>query len=73
MKKSFGLLLFVCMLQSIGWGQELNHLFKAGDEKAAAMRMLKHINENLSHESAPKWAKDFVTMLEVKESPESEP
>ena len=54
------------------WDAEVD-LFKAGDEKAAAMRMLKHIDENLSHESAPKWAEDFVTMLQVKESPESEP
>jgi len=59
-------------IPKLRWEAEVD-LFKAGDEKAAAMRMLKHINENLSHESAPKWAKDFVTMLEVKESPESEP
>lgn len=54
------------------WDAEVD-LFKAGDEKAAAMRMLKHIDENLSHESAPKWAEDFVSMLQVKESSESEP
>jgi hypothetical protein len=54
------------------WDAEVD-LFKAGDEKAAAMRMLQHIDENLSHESAPKWAEDFVTMLQVKESPESNP
>ena len=39
MKKSFGLLLFVCMLQSIGWGQELNHLFKAGEEGYGCFRI----------------------------------
>ncbi|MFM2199459.1 MAG: hypothetical protein RLZZ505_2891 [Verrucomicrobiota bacterium] len=54
------------------WDAEVD-LFKAGDEKAAAMRMLQHIDENLSHESAPKWAEDFVTMLQVKDSDEGNP
>jgi hypothetical protein len=54
------------------WDAEVD-LFKAGDEKAAAMRMLKHIEENLTHESAPKWAEDFVKMLQIKESTQSEP
>ncbi len=54
------------------WDCELD-LFKAGDEKGAAIRMLKHIQENLAHESAPKWAEDFVTLLQIKDSAQSDP
>jgi hypothetical protein len=54
------------------WDAEVD-LFKAGDEKAAALRMLKHIDDNLSHESAPKWAEDFVALLQIKDSAESDP
>ncbi len=59
-------------LPNLRWEAEVD-LFKAGDEKAAAKRMLTHIDENLSHESAPKWAEDFVTMLQLKDSAESDP
>lgn len=52
------------------WDAEMD-LFKAGDEKGAAIRMLKHIEENLAHESAPKWAEDFVTLLQSPASPET--
>lgn len=59
-------------LPKLRWDAEVD-VFNAGDEKGAAVRMLRHIEENLSHESAPKWAEEFVTMLEIKESAESEP
>ncbi|MFK7850020.1 MAG: hypothetical protein AB8D78_03485 [Akkermansiaceae bacterium] len=51
------------------WEAELD-LFKSGDERAAAMRMLKHIDENISHKSAPKWTSDFVSLLQG--NPEAE-
>jgi hypothetical protein len=54
------------------WDAEVD-LFKVGDEKGAAVRMLKHIEDNLSHESAPRWAEDFVTLLQIKDSAESDP
>ena len=54
------------------WDAEVD-LFKVGDEKGAAVRMLKHIEDNLSHESAPQWAEDFVTMLQTKDSATSYP
>ncbi len=54
------------------WDAEVD-LFKIGDEQAAAGRMLKHIEDNLAHESAPKWAEDFITLLQIKDSAESDP
>jgi hypothetical protein len=54
------------------WDAEMD-LFKAGDEKGAAIRMLKHIEENLSHESAPKWAEDFVALLQDPASAGTDP
>ena len=45
------------------WESEVD-LFKAGDQRAAALRMLAHIEKNLAHESAPKWAGDFVSLLQ---------
>ncbi len=57
---------------NLRWEAEVD-LFKVGDEKGAAVRMLKHIEDNLSHESAPKWAEQFVTMLQIKDSAESDP
>lgn len=59
-------------LPKLRWDAEVD-VFNAGDEKGAALCMLRHIEENLSHESAPKWAEEFVTMLEIKESAESDP
>ena len=47
------------------WESEVD-LFKAGDERGAAIRMLAHIEKFLSHESAPKWAGDFVGLLQAK-------
>lgn len=57
---------------NLRWEAEVD-LFNIGDEKGAAVRMLKHIEDNLSHESAPKWAEQFVIMLQTKDSAESDP
>jgi len=59
-------------LPKLRWDAEVD-VFNAGDEKGAALRMLRHIEDNLSHESAPKWAEEFVTMLQIKDSAESDP
>jgi hypothetical protein len=59
-------------LPNLRWEAEVD-IFKAGDEKGAAIRMLAHIEDNLSHESAPKWAEDFVALLQIKDSAVSEP
>ena len=57
-------------LPKLRWESEVD-LFKAGDERASALRMLAHIEANLSHETAPKWAAEFTTLLQA--SPEAAP
>lgn len=47
------------------WESEVD-LFKAGDERGAAIRMLAHIEKNLAHDAAPNWAGDFITLLQPK-------
>lgn len=59
-------------LPKLRWDAEID-VFNAGDEKGAAVRMLAHIEGNLSHEAAPKWAEEFVTLLQIKDSAESDP
>lgn len=59
-------------LPKLKWDAETD-LFKAGDQRGAAIRMLAHIEENLSHESAPKWAEDFTALLQGSESPGNAP
>lgn len=59
-------------LPKLKWDAEAD-LFKAGDQRGAAIRMLKHIEENLSHESAPKWTEDFTALLQGAESPGNAP
>lgn len=50
------------------WESEMD-LFKAGDERGAAVRMLAHIEKNLSHSAAPKWAADFIAILKTQPAP----
>lgn len=59
-------------LPKLQWDAETD-LFKAGDERGAAIRMLTHIEENLSHESAPQWAEAFTTLLQGSEGEVSAP
>jgi hypothetical protein len=59
-------------LPKLQWDAETD-LFKAGDERGAAIRMLSHIEENLSHESAPQWAEAFTTLLQGSEGEVSAP
>ena len=44
------------------WLMEVD-LFNHGDEKKAAIRMLEHLKVNLNHESAPKWIKQFTSLV----------
>ncbi len=44
------------------WTMEVD-LFSNGDEKGAALRMLEHLKENLKHKSAPKWIKQFTSLV----------
>ncbi len=49
-------------LPKLKWEAETD-LFTAGDERAAAVRMLQLIEENITHPDAPKWAGEFTRML----------
>ena len=44
------------------WNMEID-LYSAGDEKAAALRMLDHLKDNLSHSSAPQWIIEFTNVI----------
>jgi len=56
-------------LPQLKWAAEID-LFKAGDERTTALRMLKHIEDNLSHEAAPGWAREFTQLLQGDSSAE---
>jgi len=53
-------------LPDLRWDAEVD-VYNAGDERTAAMRMLKHIDENIAHKSAPKWVSAFAELLQGKE------
>lgn len=54
------------------WDAEVD-IFKAGDQRGSATRMLKHIEANINHKAAPKWIQTFATMLEQKDAPATAP
>ncbi|QTN30828.1 hypothetical protein HZ994_00280 [Akkermansiaceae bacterium] len=51
-------------LPRLRWDAEKD-LFRYGDERGAALRMLAHIQENLTHEDAPKWTDEFKSLLQA--------
>ncbi|MDB4538170.1 hypothetical protein N9230_06130, partial [Akkermansiaceae bacterium] len=53
------------------WQMETD-LFSAGDQRAAALRMLDHLKENLSHSSAPQWITEFTNLINGKPAREEE-
>lgn len=44
------------------WEMEMD-TFKAGDEYGAASRMIKQLSRNISHNNAPKWAKELNELI----------
>jgi hypothetical protein len=52
-------------LPQLRWDADVD-IFKAGDQRGASIRMLKHIEDNLSHKSAPKWIQSFTTLVDDK-------
>lgn len=50
------------------WEMEKD-LFKSGDESSAAIRMLAHIQNNLTHPSARQWGQEFKAMLAPEATP----
>ena len=45
------------------WNMEMD-LFQNGDEQGAALRMLNHLEANLTHKSAPTWIGQFTNLVE---------
>jgi hypothetical protein len=50
---------------SLQWEMELD-LFSHGDESGAAVRMMNHLQKNLTHPSVRQWAKQFGALLKPK-------
>lgn len=50
-------------LPNLLWQSEMD-LYQAGDERGAAVRMLKHIEKNITHPSAADWATQFTAILQ---------
>jgi len=49
-------------LPSLQWQMEVD-LFRSGDERASAMRMLAHIDKNIAHPRAREWGQQFKELL----------
>lgn len=50
------------------WAMEQD-LFQFGDQREAALRMLDHVKNNLSHPKAPSWVTDFTSLVKGEELP----
>jgi hypothetical protein len=53
------------ILPELQWQMEMD-LFRSGDESAAAMRMLSHLEKHLNHKSARSWGEQFKNLLNPK-------
>lgn len=49
-------------LPQLRWEAEVD-VFKVGDQRGASDRMLKLIQENITHKSAPKWIESFADLV----------
>lgn len=49
------------------WQMEVD-LFRNGDESAAALRMLAHLEKHITHKSARKWGEEFRNLLKPQEA-----
>lgn len=50
------------VLPELQWQMELD-LFRSGDQKTAALKMLAHLEKNIGHKSARAWAEAFSQLL----------
>lgn len=48
------------------WKMEVD-CFKSGDEKVAALNLLKHLEDYITHKDAPEWIKNFQEMINPSE------
>ena len=51
------------------WRMEQD-LFKAGDQRGAALRMLDHLTRYVGHPNAPEWTDQFIGLISPKEETE---
>ena len=51
--------------KNLMWKMEVD-LFRNGDQRGSALRMLEHLKANLTHKSAPKWIGEFTLLVEGK-------
>ena len=49
-------------LPNLQWRKQID-LFQSGDQRAAALRMLTHINENMTHNNASTWIEEFQSLV----------
>lgn len=49
-------------LPELQWRKQVD-LFQCGDQRAAALRMLSHINDNLTNANAPTWIEEFQQIV----------
>jgi hypothetical protein len=55
-------------LPQLQWRKQVD-LFQCGDQRAAALRMLSHINDNLTNPNAPTWIEEFQQLANPQASP----
>jgi hypothetical protein len=58
-------------LPDLKWKKELD-LYKSGDQRAAALRMLAHIKEYITHNKANDWIDEFNALVSPEEKAEDE-
>ena len=51
---------------NLTWAMEID-LFRSGDQRGSALRMLEHLKKNLTHKSAPTWIVQFTSLIETGE------
>jgi len=56
------------VLPQLHWRKQVD-LFQCGDQRAAALRMLTHINDNLTTPNAPSWIEEFQQLVNPEVKP----
>jgi hypothetical protein len=59
-------------LPNLQWSKQID-LFRNGDQRGSALRMLTHINENMSHSNAPSWIEEFQSLVNPEAAKATEP
>lgn len=57
-------------LPDLRWRKEVD-LYKSGDQRGAALRMLNHIKENLTHAKASDWIEQFQALINPEKADEA--